>query len=207
MQILGIADYGALVASTTIFLMLPGPGTFAILTAAARGGRAGGFAALAGLIAGDWLLMAAAVTGLAALLAAHPAALGAVQWAGVVYLGWVGLGLVFARSGAAGATLLPMGHARFLRQAFLITLVNPKAIVFYMAFFPLFIDPSTHRGAATFMAMGATISLLTLAYGSALVLAGNAAARRLGRRAGLATLARRTVGVVLIGFGVRMAGA
>lgn len=207
MQILGIADYGALVASTMVFLMLPGPGTFAILTAAARGGRAGGFAALAGLIAGDWLLMAAAVTGLAALLAAYPSALGAVQWAGVVYLGWVGLQLIFARAGAAGATLLPMGHARFFRQAFLITLVNPKAIVFYMAFFPLFIDPPTHRGAVTFLAMGATISLLTLAYGAVLVVAGNALARRLGRRAGLAALARRTAGVVLIAFGVRMAGA
>jgi threonine/homoserine/homoserine lactone efflux protein len=55
----------------------------------------------------------------------------------------------------------------YLRQALTITLLNPKAIVFYMAFFPLFVDPARHQGLATFGFMAATIAALTFLYGSA----------------------------------------
>ena len=62
-----------------------------------------------------------------------------------------------ARRGAASPIHIEPRH--YLRQALLITLLNPKAIVFYMAFFPLFIDPATHRGAPTFAAMALTIAV------------------------------------------------
>jgi threonine/homoserine/homoserine lactone efflux protein len=73
-----------------------------------------------------------------------------------------------------------------------------------MAFFPLFIDPATHRGSATFITMGAVISSCTLFYGSLLVLVGNAAARRLARNRRVATFASRAAGIFLIGFGIKL---
>jgi leucine efflux protein len=97
------------------------------------------------------VLLWLAVAGVAALLAAHPLVFKAVQYAGAAYLAWIGLKLVFARGGEASPIRMQPGH--YARQAFLITLLNPKAIVFYMAFFPLFIDPATHRGLPTFAAM------------------------------------------------------
>ncbi len=201
---LGISDYWAFVATVMVFLMLPGPGTFAILTSAAKGGLRGGYVALAGLMIGDWLLMLAAMIGVAALLAAHPILFKGVQWLGVVYLAWVGIQLLRS-SGQVNASLLPIGPGTYFRQAFLITLINPKAIVFYMAFFPLFVDPTTYRGPVTLAALGLTISMLTLAYGTLLIVAGNWAARRLREHRAVGQWLSRAAGVALLGFGARLA--
>jgi threonine/homoserine/homoserine lactone efflux protein len=201
---LGISDYWAFIAAVLVFLVLPGPGTFAVLTSTAKGGLRGGYAALAGLMIGDWLLMLAALVGVAALLAAHPMLFRSVQWLGVVYLVWVGLQLLHA-NGNAKTTPLPIAPGTYFRQGFLITLINPKAIVFYMAFFPLFIDPARYDGLPTLLAMGGTISLLTFAYGSVLIVSGNWAARRLRANESVGRWLSRFAGVALIGFGARLA--
>lgn len=199
----GVADYPAFGLAVLVFLAIPGPGTFALLNAAARGGLRAGYAALAGLMLGDWVLMLAAMVGVAALLLSHPLLFTAVQSLGVAYLVFVGVQLL--RGGASRATLLPMRPGAWLRQAFLITVINPKAVVFYLAFFPLFIDPIHYRGAGTLLAMGLTISALTLAYCSLLLLAGHWAARRLRQRPAVARWLSRLAGVALIGFGARLA--
>lgn len=200
---LGISDYWAFVASVLVFLMLPGPGTFAILTSTAKGGRRGGYAALGGLMLGDWLLMCAALVGVAALLAAHPALFKSLQWAGVAYLAWCGLQLLRARDGTGAQSADAAG--RYFRQGFLITLFNPKAIVFYMAFFPLFIDPDRFQGAATLAALMATVSALTFAYCSVLILAGAWAARRVRANTTVRRWLHRVAGLALLGLGARLA--
>lgn len=200
----GVTDVAAFAAAVLVFLMIPGPGTFAILTSTARGRRRGGYACLAGLMAGDWLLMIAAMIGVAALLAAHPLLFRAVQYLGAAYLAWVGLQLLRAPGGAP-ATLLPIAPGTYFRQGFLITVINPKAIVFYMAFFPLFIDPARYQGAPTLVAMGALVSLLTLAYCTLLIVGGHWAAQRLRAHPAVGRWASRVAGVALIGFGARLA--
>src|SRR5512145_2698511 len=97
----GITDYGSFCAAILLFLALPGPGTFALLTSTAKGGLRAGAAATFGLIAGDQVLLWLAVAGVAALLAAHPTVFHLVQYAGAAYLGWIGLKLVFARGDTA----------------------------------------------------------------------------------------------------------
>jgi len=147
--LMGIADYGTYCAAILLFLALPGPGTFALLTSTAKGGFRAGAAATLGVIAGDQILLWLAVAGVAALLAANPAVFNAVRWAGAAYLAWIGLKLLLARDGASASPVHIAPH-HYARQALLITLLNPKAIVFYMAFFPLFIDPAHHQGLPTF---------------------------------------------------------
>jgi leucine efflux protein len=201
-QILGVAQPWQLVGATMLFLMLPGPGTFCILTCSGRHGMRGGFTALAGLMLADVLLMLLAAIGVAALLRANPVLFKALQYAGAGYLCWLGLRLVIAKSDVASA--VPFSRAADFRRGFLVTLVNPKAIVFYMAFFPLFIDPHLQRGAITFIAMVGLISCCTLFYGSLLVVGGNAAAHKLKQNRRVARLATKAAGVVLIGFGIKM---
>jgi leucine efflux protein len=202
--VLGISDYWGFVAATMVFLMLPGPGTFGVLTSTGKGGLRAGFAALCGIIVGDWILMLLAVIGVAALLRANPLAFHLLQYAGAAYLAYLGVRLLIAKEGASPPNLLPIGNSRFFRQLFLITLMNPKAIVFYMAFFPLFIDPAVHRGTLTFAAMAATISTCTVLYGSVLVISGNALARRLAGNRRVARLASRLAGLFLVVFGIRL---
>ena len=136
-----------------MFLAIPGPGNLALITSTSKGGIRGGLAATFGVIAGDQVLMWAAVAGVAALLTAYPAAFHAVQWLGAAYLAWLGFKMLLAKPGAA--PILNIRPRQYFRQAFTITLLNPKAIVFYMAFFPLFIDPARHQGLATFGVMAA----------------------------------------------------
>ena len=199
----GIADFGAFCAAILLFLALPGPGTFALLTATGKGGRRGGAAATLGLLVGDQVLLWLAVAGVAALLAAHPAVFKAVQYASAAYLAWIGLKLIFARDGEASPIRMDAG--RYGRQAFLITLLNPKAIVFYMAFFPLFIDPATHQGLPTFAAMAATIAAISAAYCLALVWLADAVSAQVRAHRRLAAALQRLAGVALVGFGLKLA--
>jgi leucine efflux protein len=200
---LGISDVVQLIAATMVFLLLPGPGTFCVLTCTGQRGARGGFASLAGLMLGDVVLMFLAAIGVAALLQANPLLFNAMQYLGATYLGYLGLRLLLAKSGQGGA-VVPFSNAADFRRGFLVTIVNPKAIVFYMAFFPLFIDPATHRGGRTFLAMGAVISSCTLFYGTLLVLLGNAAAKRLAHNRRVAAFASKAAGVFLIGFGIKL---
>jgi threonine/homoserine/homoserine lactone efflux protein len=199
---LGIADYGAFCAAILLFLALPGPGTFALLTSTAKGGFRAGAAATFGVIAGDQVLLWLAVAGVAALLAAQPVLFQAVQYLGAAYLAWIGLRLLFARPGSSSPVRIEPRH--YARQAFLITLLNPKAIVFYMAFFPLFIDPATHRGAVTFGAMAATIAVITAVYCLLLCAFADAVSARIKANRRLARGLERLAGLFLVGFGIRL---
>jgi len=199
---LGIADYGAFCAAILLFLALPGPGTFTLLTSTAKGGFRAGAAATFGVIAGDQVLLWLAVAGVAALLAANPLLFQAVQYLGAAYLVWIGLKLLFAQPGSASPVRIePRDYAR---QAFLITLLNPKAIVFYMAFFPLFIDPATHRGTVTFAAMAATIAVITAVYCLLLCAFAGAVSSRVRAHRRLARALERVAGLCLVGFGIRL---
>jgi threonine/homoserine/homoserine lactone efflux protein len=202
LPLLGISDVWQLIVATLVFLMLPGPGTFCVLTCTARNGVRGGFASVAGLMLADGMLMFLAAVGVAALLKANPMAFRALQYAGAAYLAWLGVKLLLARGAASG--VVPFSSAANFRRGFLVTSINPKAIVFYMAFFPLFIDPVAHRGSLTFLIMAAIIATCTFCYCSLLIFIGNAAAARLKQHRQLATLANRLAGVFLIGFGIKL---
>nr|WP_316640186.1 LysE family transporter [uncultured Roseateles sp.] len=198
----GIADYGAFVAAIIIFLMIPGPGNLALITSTGKGGIRGGLAATLGVIAGDQVLMWLAVAGVAALLSAYPTAFAAVQWLGAAYLAWLGVMMIRAKPGTK--PLLDIRPGQYFRQGMLITLLNPKAIVFYMAFFPLFVDPARHQGLSTFAAMAVTIAALTFAYGLVMTLLTHHLAERLRANPAISKLLERIAGVFLIGFGIKL---
>jgi threonine/homoserine/homoserine lactone efflux protein len=199
----GVADYGAFVAAIIVFLAIPGPGNLALITSTGKGGVAGGLAATMGVIAGDQVLMWAAVAGVAALLTAYPAAFHAVQWLGAAYLAWLGAKMLLAKPGAA--PILNIEPRHYFKQAGLITLLNPKAIVFYMAFFPLFVDPARHQGMVTFGVMAATIAVLTFMYGLVVVLLTHHLAERMRANPLIGRVLEKVAGIFLLGFGIMLA--
>ncbi|WP_398500869.1 LysE family transporter [Variovorax sp.] len=201
----GIADYGAFVVAIILFLLIPGPGNLALITSTSKGGIRGGLAATLGVIAGDQVLMWAAVAGVSAVLATYPTAFKAVQWLGAGYLAWLGFKMLRAKPGAA--PILNIRPRHFMRQALMITLLNPKAIVFYMAFFPLFVDPARHQGVVTFGAMAVTIAALTFFYGLTSTLLTHFLAERIRANPRISGVLEKLAGVFLIAFGVKLAAS
>ena len=198
----GITDYGAFVLTVLIFLLIPGPGNLALALSTAKGGLAGGLAATFGVILGDQVLMWSALAGLAAFLHAYPGAFSALQWLGAGYLAWLGLRMLMAQPGRA--PVLNIRPRQYLRQAMVITLLNPKAVLFYMAFFPLFVDPVLQQGMWTYGAMALTIAFLTLLYGLAAISLAHFLADRLRDTPSLGRGLEKLAGLVLLGFGVKL---
>ena len=199
----GVTDYAAFVVAVIVFLAIPGPGNLALITSTGKGGVVGGLAATLGVILGDQVLMWAAVAGVATLLAASPVVFGAMQWVGAAYLAWLGWRMLRAKPGQAMPIEIRAGH--YLRQAMMITLLNPKAIVFYMAFFPLFIDPKHHRGLLTFAVMAVTVAMITFAYCLVVVLLTRHFADRLRASPRVTQWLNRVGGGMLLAFGIKLA--
>ena len=199
----GVADYWAFVLAVVVFLAIPGVGNLAIITSTGKGGIAGGLAATLGVIVADQVLMWLAVAGVAALLTANPALFGLVQYAGALYLAYIGMRMILAKPG--DAPVLDLQPRRFFQQAMVITLLNPKAIVFYMAFFPLFVDPARHQGIVTFGVMAATIAILTFLYCVIVISLTRLAADRMRASPRVAAWLNRIGGTMLVAFGVKLA--
>lgn len=198
----GITDYPTFVGAVILFLAIPGPGNLALLTATAQAGVRGGVVAGLGIIVGDQVLMWAAVAGLSALLLASPMMFGVVQWLGAIYLAYLGLRMLIAKPG--DAPLLDMSTGRFFSSSFFITLLNPKAIVFYMAFFPLFVDRQRPPTFLTFAVMAVTIAALTLLYSLLLTLLATRMRQRMQRHPWIGPWLQKLAGLVMVGFGLRL---
>lgn len=199
----GITDYGTFVVSIIVFLAIPGPGNLALVTSTSKGGILGGLAATLGVILGDQVLMWSAVAGVAAVLHAYPDAFAALQWVGAGYLAWLGLKMLLAKPGAAPVLNITAGH--YLRQALVITLFNPKAIFFYMAFFPLFVDPAHQQGLLTYAVMAITIAFLTFLYGLGATLLTHFLAERMRANPRIGFALEKVAGLFLVGFGIKLA--
>jgi leucine efflux protein len=199
----GISDYSAFVAAIVLFLAIPGPGNLALITSTSKGGVPGGLMATLGVIAGDQVLMWLAVAGVATVLATYPAAFAAIQWLGAAYLAWLGFKMLSAKPG--DAPVLNIRPRQYFQQALAITLLNPKAIVFYMAFFPLFVDPQTHLGVISFGVMAATIAALTFLYGLGMTLLTHHLAERMRANPVVGRVLEKVAGLFLVGFGLKLA--
>ena len=199
----GITDYGTFIATILLFLLVPGPGNLALITSTTKGGIQGGFGSIFGVLVGDQILMWLAIGGMAAVMAAYPQAFSAVQWIGAAYLMWLGIKMLLAKPG--DAPILNIKPSHYFQQSLLITLLNPKAIVFYMAFFPLFIDPSRHLGLTTYLAMTVTSGGLMFLYGLTSVMLTHFLAARFRANPKFGRALEKLAGLFLVGFGVKLA--
>jgi len=198
----GISDYAAFAAAFVLLLFLPGPGNLALISATSKGGLSGGLAAVLGLLVGDQILLWLTVAGVAALLQTLPLVFMALQWLGAAYLIWLGFKMITAKAGEGPSIQITPGH--YFRETMLMTLLNPKAIMFYFAFFPQFIDPVHHQGWVTFAVMALTIAALGFAYGSGVVLVTRFMAERIRANPKVSGGLQKVAGLCLIGFGLKM---
>lgn len=191
----------AFCAAALIMLLIPGPTILLVIGQSLGGGQRGALPLVAGVALGDLTAMTLSLAGLGAVLATSATLFTALKWLGAAYLVWLGLRMWRAPVTAEAAPPLPAG--RMLRDAYVVTALNPKGIVFFVAFVPQFIDP-----ARPFLMQAAVLiaTFVTLAALNALAYA-LLASRLSGavRRPGLRRLLNRAGGTVLIGAGVAVA--
>ena len=201
-----IQHYASFIGAILVFQAIPGPGTIAILNATARNGLRAGFGAVLGTLLGDFLFMVAAVAGLAAVMKANPLWFAALQWFGAAYLCWMGVRLLFAPGGDVDDADQPRKSAWiYFRQAFAVSLTNPKVILFFVAFFPLFLTPES--SSTTLAAMMAHVTIISLVYQAGLVIIGNSIAAKLRTMPSARKIATRLAGVALVAFGIKLAAS
>ncbi|MBL8433472.1 MAG: leucine efflux protein LeuE [Zoogloea sp.] len=206
----GVTDLGTFVLGTIFIVLVPGPNSLYVMTVASRSGIGAGYRGAAGIFVGDLILMTLAATGVASVFQAHPALFVALKYAGAAYLVFLGLSLLrtaLARRPATEASLpLPdAGTPRPFRVALLISLMNPKAILFYVSFFIQFVSPGYAHPALSFLILGVVVQLCSMAYLSVLIFGGTWLADTFRRRPRLSASATGGVGALFIGFGAKLA--
>jgi len=191
----------AFVAAAVVMLIIPGPTILLVIGQSLGGGARNALPLVAGVALGDLTAMTLSLAGMGALLAASATAFTVVKWAGAAYLVWLGVRMWRAPVTAEAAP--PLRASRALREAWLVTALNPKGIVFFVAFVPQFID-----AARAFMPQAAILvaTFVTMAAANALVYA--MLASRLSatvRRPDLRRLVNRIGGSVLMAAGFAIA--
>ncbi len=212
---LGVIDLPTYLAGLVLIILLPGPNSLYVLSVAARRGIRTGYKAAAGVWCGDTVLMTLSAAGVASLLQANAVIFGIVKYAGAGYLTWLAIGMMRAawsmwRTRRERLAAEPTGDAaveaqeRPFRRAFVISLLNPKAILFFIAFFVQFVDPSYAYPALSFVVLGAFAQLASVLYLSALIFSGTKLAAAFRRRKRLSAGATSAAGVLFLGFAVKL---
>jgi leucine efflux protein len=215
--VLGVNDLWTYVLGTIAIVLLPGPNSLFVLATAARFGVRAGYRAAAGVFIGDWVLMAAAALGVASLLRAFPPLFLVIKYAGAGYLAYIGITMAIKAVRrlirpapstndtpvAPGATT----PGRPFNRALMISLLNPKAILFVISFFVQFLDPGYAYPALSFLLLAVILQVFSLLYLTGLIFGGTYLAGVLRRRRRLATGLTTAVGALFVGFGIRLATA
>ncbi|GAA4911086.1 leucine efflux protein [Nonomuraea thailandensis] len=210
----GITDFWAYVVGAFLIILLPGPNSLYVLSYAAQHGVRQGYRAAAGVFVGDTVLMVLTAAGAASLLRANPLLFTIVKYAGAGYLAWIGFQMIrgawrswrSARMTEAPAAQVD-ARTRPFRKALTISLLNPKAILFFLSFFVQFVDPGYANPALSFVILGAVIQLFSFLYLTGLIFGGTFLAAQFRSRRRLSAGLTSGVGAVFLGFGAKLATA
>ncbi|MFF9338687.1 MULTISPECIES: leucine efflux protein LeuE [unclassified Streptomyces] len=212
---LGVTDLPTYLAGLVLIILLPGPNSLYVLSVAARKGTRTGYKAAAGVFTGDTILMTLAALGAASLLQTTPLLFTVVKYAGAGYLAWMAYGMLRAAldmwrsrrepaGDASGAPAASGPTERPYRRALVISLFNPKAILFLISFFVQFVDPSYAYPALSFLVLGTLLQLGSFLYLTTLIFSGTRLSAAFRRRKRLSAGATSAAGALFLGFAVKL---
>ncbi|MFF4430823.1 leucine efflux protein LeuE [Streptomyces sp. NPDC001513] len=213
---LGVTDLPTYLAGLVLIILLPGPNSLYVLSVAARRGVRTGYKAAAGVFTGDAVLMLLTAVGAGALLRASPVVFTVVKFLGAGYLAWLAVGMMRGawalwrtrrdRDETQAAAPAEEGeNERPYRRALLISLLNPKAILFLMSFFVQFVDPSYAYPALSFLVLGGLLQTGSFVYLTLLIFGGTRLSEAFRRRKRLSAGATSAAGVLFLGFAAKLA--
>ncbi|NEA99773.1 leucine efflux protein LeuE [Streptomyces sp. SID13726] len=208
----GVIDLPTYLAGLVLIVLLPGPNSLYVVSVAARRGVRAGYTAAAGVWCGDTVLMTLSAAGVASLLQANAVLFGIVKYVGAGYLTWLAVGMLRAAWGMWRSRRSPVAEVsdgetageRPYRKALVISLFNPKAILFFVAFFVQFVDSAYAYPAVSFVVLGAFAQVASFLYLTVLIFGGTRLAEVFRRRRMLSAGATSAAGALFLGFAVKL---
>ncbi|MEU5542143.1 leucine efflux protein LeuE [Streptomyces sioyaensis] len=213
---LGITDLSTYLVGLALIILLPGPNSLYVVSVAARRGPRVAYRAAAGVLCGDTVLMTLSAGGVASLLQTSPVLFAVVKFAGAGYLTWLAVGMLRgawalwrgreARRAEPGEAPRAPKEAveRPYRRALVVSLLNPKAILFFISFFVQFVDPSYAHPVLSFLTLGAWAQLFSFTYLSVLIFSGTFLAATFRRRKRLTAGLSAGAGAAFLGFAAKL---
>ncbi len=210
----GVTDYWAYLIGCIVIILLPGPNSLYVAAVAAARGTRAGFAGAAAIWTGDQVLMMAAIFGVASVMATYPTLFTVLRYAGGVYIAYLGLRMIMGalkarKAGNANeqSTIAENSYGAIYRKALIVSLSNPKAILFFMAFFTQFVDPNYPQHWHTFLLLGATVQICSVIYLVALIFISTRTAQALKNNQTIAKWLATGAGALFMAFGAKLAFA
>jgi threonine/homoserine/homoserine lactone efflux protein len=195
------------VAATVLLTISPGPDIAFMLGQTIKGGTRSGFAAMFGIWTGSFCHILMAAMGLSAILATSALAFSAVKWIGAAYLIWLGISALRS-SGGSFVNDIPSGKNSIYKvywQGVLISALNPKVAIFFLAFLPQFIVEGAGPIWSQVFLHGALMIVIAAFIEPPLVLFGSKISNRLRASSRLAKWLDRGLGAMFVGLGVKLA--
>jgi leucine efflux protein len=222
MSFYGVTDLWTYVVGAIGIILLPGPNSLFVLSVATARGVRVGYQAACGVFLGDSILLLFTALGAAGLLRSNPALFMVVKYLGAAYLVWVGVNLAWSawrkwRESGRGVAAEAVAQERSaeapahlqapFQRALVISLLNPKAILFLLSFFVQFIDPAYETPAVPFLILSAIVMAFSAVYLSVLIVAGARLADVFRQRRRVSAGLSGAVGALFLWFGSKLATA
>lgn len=215
MEHFGVINYSTFILGAVLIILLPGPNSLYVLSLTAKQGKRSGWAAVAGVFIGDSLLILATALGAITLLTAYPAIFMVIKYAGAAYLVYIGINMI----GGAIKTwrqvddeainrvnkVVNASSYKAFRKALLVSILNPKAILFLLSFFVQFVDPQYSQPVIPFFILAVTLQAFSLLYLAVLIYAGSTLSATFQKRQKIVAISGSGVGAGFVMFAIKLA--
>lgn len=210
----GIENYLGFIMAAILLNLTPGTDSMYIITRSISQGQAAGFYSVLGITSGALVHTLFAALGLSVLLANSPTAFMIVKYIGAAYLCYLGFKMLTSKNSNSIANSLSKAQDvtrhkavdgwKIYQQGVLTNVFNPKVALFFLAFFPQFIDTSYAYGMLSFLILGLTFATTGFIWCLCLALLAARFSTRLRENPSIETMLNRISGVVFIGLGIKL---
>lgn len=210
----GITDLTTFIIGTILIVILPGPNSLYVMSVASRYGIKVGYLGAFGVYTGDLILILLTALGAASLLHAFPWLFLLLKIVGALYLSYLGIKLFKAAYQTWNAVQTPeqldtkqlsLNELKPFKTALTISILNPKAILFYLSFFVQFVDPAYPYPAITFTTLAIVLQIISMSYLTILIFSGAKLATYFSHRYKFTACCVTAVGLLFCGFGLKLA--
>ncbi|CAM7302609.1 leucine efflux protein LeuE [Citrobacter sedlakii] len=203
----GVLNYWTYLVGAIFIVLVPGPNTIFVLKNSVGRGIKGGYLAASGVFIGDAVLMFLAYAGVATLIKTTPVLFNIVRYLGAFYLLYLGAKILWStlKSKGSGVSEDAVPFGAIFKRALVLSLTNPKAILFYVSFFVQFIDVNAPHAGLSFFILAATLEVVSFCYLTFLILSGAFVTQYIRTKKKLAKVGNSLIGLIFVGFAARLA--